>query len=269
MKILKKGIINIMNETNLLDLYPLIDSNWKIPFIGIVYLIFVTILGPVFMKKRTPIKSIKTIIIPIYNIIQIIANGLIVISAFREQEFLLYSAGNLCGLKIPPIEFQEKFIWFGYMWCLIKISDLLDTVFFILLKKFSHITFLHVYHHVTTMLIAYIVVKWIRSEQNLIYAAVNCFIHVIMYSYYLCSALGYKPPWKKLVTIMQLSQFFGLMLLTMILLTCQINPKYFYFSVYGVCQCIFYLYLFLNFYMKSYSTTKEPLMCTRPTLHMD
>jgi elongation of very long chain fatty acids protein 4 len=38
-------------------------------------------------------------------------------------------------------------------------------------------------------------------------AMLNSFVHVIMYAYYLCSALGVSFPFKKLVTQAQLVQF--------------------------------------------------------------
>lgn len=36
-----------------------------------------------------------------------------------------------------------------------KLLDLLDTIFFVLRKKQSHVTFLHVHHHVTMVMIVW------------------------------------------------------------------------------------------------------------------
>ena len=41
-----------------------------------------------------------------------------------------------------------------------KLVEFMDTIFFILRKKNSQITFLHVYHHVTMPFIWWIAIKW-------------------------------------------------------------------------------------------------------------
>lgn len=44
----------------------------------------------------------------------------------------------------------------GYSYFILKLIDYLDTVFFILRKKWAQVSFLHVYHHVMTSVVAYI-----------------------------------------------------------------------------------------------------------------
>lgn len=43
--------------------------------------------------------------------------------------------------------------------------EYLDTVFFILRKKFNHVTFLHVYHHCTMFTLWWIGIKWVAGGQ--------------------------------------------------------------------------------------------------------
>jgi len=43
--------------------------------------------------------------------------------------------------------------------------EYLDTVFFILRKKFNHISFLHVYHHCTMFTLWWIGIKWVAGGQ--------------------------------------------------------------------------------------------------------
>lgn len=43
--------------------------------------------------------------------------------------------------------------------------EYLDTVFFILRKKFSQVTFLHVYHHCTMFTLWWIGIKWVAGGQ--------------------------------------------------------------------------------------------------------
>lgn len=241
-----------MNE-NILTSLPLADKVWKLPSLALLYLISVTVVGPSLMKNKKPIKWVKKII-PLYNLAQVIVNGGIVMYAMSDVKFVNFVFTTCCGGVTKDPDMELKFVLLGYTWCMVKVSDFLDTIFFIMLKKQSHVTFLHVYHHTTTMLVAYAVFMFVRTEQSAMYAAVNSLIHVIMYSYYFMTSIGYKCAWKKLVTVAQLSQFVFLMLMTAFLLvTCQRTPVYVYFSVYSLAQCIMYIYLFGKFYKRSYS----------------
>lgn len=70
------------------------------------------------------------------------------------------------------------------------------------------ITFLHVYHHVSTCLFSWGYLKYLPGEQGVIIGLLNSFVHVFMYSYYLIAALGPKYTkylwWKKYMTWIQL-----------------------------------------------------------------
>lgn len=238
---------------NYLETLPLASSHWKIPTLSIVYLLIVNFIGPQYMSRREiPRKTLRKII-PLYNIIQVFCNAIIIIFAVQDMHFIRFSLNNLCGNNEPTLETQRKFITIGYFWCMLKVSDFLDTIFFILQKKDSHVSFLHVYHHSTTMIVAFVVFRYIRIEQSIIYAAVNCIVHMVMYLYYFQTSLGYRPRWKKVVTILQLSQFFFLMIMTLCLFNCQEKAHYFYFSVYSISQCVMYLYLFGRFFYNEYS----------------
>ena len=249
--------VNSLNTeiTYYLNKLPLAESTWKIPCIMLFYLLFVLKIGPSIMQKRGPVTIIKKYI-PAYNVFQIIINCYLAIWAISDMNFVKISINNLCGNIEPDVEYTKKFIFLGYLWCLIKISDFLDTAFFILLGKRSHVSFLHVYHHASTMMVAFVVFRFIRTEQSLVYAAVNSTVHVVMYTYYLLTSLGFRPRWKKAVTIFQLFQFFSLMLMTISLTICQKKPQYFYYSIYGICQCLMYIYLFGKFYYMSYINFK-------------
>lgn len=230
---------------------PWASSNWKIPSLALLYLGIVVKFGPEFMRNRNSVDSIRKFI-PYYNLIQVLVNAMLVLMTSRDWTFVKFSYNNLCGNHELPEVYEKKFVFLGYVWCMLKISDFFDTFFFILLKKNSHVSFLHVYHHTTTMLMAFLVFKFIRTEQSLIYAAVNSCVHVLMYTYYFLASINKTPKWKKLVTIVQLTQFFVLMIVTIFLIFCQTKIKYLFFSGYSILQCIMYLYLFSDFFRKSY-----------------
>lgn len=48
----------------------------------------------------------------------------------------------------------------GYSYLILKLIDYLDTVFFILRKKWAQVSFLHVYHHVSTSMVAYFILLY-------------------------------------------------------------------------------------------------------------
>ncbi|UYV63389.1 ELOVL4 [Cordylochernes scorpioides] len=104
-------------------------------------------------------------------------------------------------------------LWWYYF---SKVVELLDTVFFVLRKKWSQLTFLHVYHHSTMCALWWIGVKWVPGGSvkelcdvpALPGAMANSFVHVVMYLYYGLASMGPKMQkylfWKKYLTVLQL-----------------------------------------------------------------
>jgi GNS1/SUR4 family len=93
-------------------------------------------------------------------------------------------------------------------WCWIfyasKYYELVDTVILILNRK--PLILLHVWHHLSVMVLCYF---FVHSNLYFFYTGVivNGTIHVIMYSYYALSSIGYRAPWAKLITMCQIVQF--------------------------------------------------------------
>lgn len=61
--------------------------------------------------------------------------------------------------KTDRISLFEAYLTYGYFF--LKFNHFLDTVFFILRKKSSQVTFLHVYHHIVAVIGAYIGVLFV------------------------------------------------------------------------------------------------------------
>jgi hypothetical protein len=110
---------------------------------------------------------------------------------------------QLCELSV--ISFQmARAVWIYYM---AKIIELLDTVFFVLRKKTSQVSFLHVYHHTLMPICAFIGVKYLAGGHGTLLGVINSFIHVLMYTYYLLSAMPSMQKflwWKKYLTLLQI-----------------------------------------------------------------
>jgi GNS1/SUR4 family len=105
-------------------------------------------------------------------------------------------------------EFAMTVVNYCHLYFMIKVFDLLDTVFFVLRKKSSHLSFLHVYHHAGILLGSYVCTKYVPGGHATLLGIINSFVHAVMYFYYFMSA--YKPEikksifWKKQITHIQM-----------------------------------------------------------------
>lgn len=224
-------------------------------------------------------------------------------------------------------DFNGMFIaYLTYSYFILKLIDYFDTVFFILRKKWTQVSFLHVYHHLLVSVGAYIWVlfvpgskKWhyhslllwefdflyipvclyggeffLAGSQGVLFAFLNCFVHAVMYTYYLisiCKPKSFKPSirMKKNITRLQMVGFFcsyfdsmkHLFLRSLILIRIS-----FHFSKVQFCllfihlihvvvipgcdcgypkilpflastQCLFMFVLFENFYRRAYGSKME------------
>lgn len=94
-----------------------------------------------------------------------------------------------------------------YYYFLSKVSEVLDTVFFILRKKYNQVTFLHVYHHAMMIVTSWGILKYEPTYPTIFIRNINSWVHMVMYTYYGLSvfpSLGKYLWWKKYITSMQL-----------------------------------------------------------------
>ncbi|WAR03132.1 ELOV4-like protein [Mya arenaria] len=207
-------------------------SIWPTVIIVSMYLI-VIIGGQRVMRNREPFQLNNAMMI--YNFCLVVLNAYI----FYEGSELADRLARNC--------------WFFFF---SKSIELMDTVFFMLRKKNTQITFLHLYHHSTMPLIWYIGVKYAPGGESYFSASINSGIHVLMYTYYLLAAMGPSMQkflwWKRYMTVMQLMQFWGILFHTS-------------YAIYTDCgypnmynwALIFYdfshIALFSNFYYQTYT----------------
>ncbi|KAG5505113.1 hypothetical protein JIQ42_04300 [Leishmania sp. Namibia] len=95
------------------------------------------------------------------------------------------------------------------MFAISKVPEFIDTVF--LLTKGVKLSFLSWFHHVTTFLFA-----WHSYQKGtsifICAAAMNYFVHSIMYLYFFLSEVGYKDlvkPYAMYITLLQIAQMVG------------------------------------------------------------
>ncbi|KAJ8668550.1 hypothetical protein QAD02_010213 [Eretmocerus hayati] len=247
------------NKDPEVDSWLLMGSAKPIIAILLVYLTFVLKIGPKMMEKR-PAYELKTVII-LYNAFQVLFSIWLTTLTFRIDLFGQVFTSN-CNYTDPPADKKFQFVLStgGWWYFFSKITELLDTVFFVLRKKFNQVSFLHVYHHTITAFFSWCYVKFLPGEQGIVIGLLNSSVHIVMYSYYLIAALGpeYKKYlwWKKYMTWIQLIQF-GMMfayLMFTLAMDCRMPKALTYFFLTNI---VIFIYLFSDFYRKAYTKPKK------------
>lgn len=234
-------------------IYPLMNTPFPNIAIMTIYLLFVLKWGPAFMKNRKPFQING--LIQIYNAVQVVACLYLVQQSIK----LCYSKGY--SFLCEPVDYSTSpraihIARGAYFYYLIKIFDLLDTVFFVLRKKQSQVTFLHVYHHAGMLALVWHGIKYFAGGHSVFLGAINSLVHVVMYSYYFVTS--WKPEyknsiwWKKHITQMQIIQFF-LIICHYFMIIIHPNCQYPKFPASVIIpQNLFMLLLFTDFYRKAY-----------------
>ncbi len=144
-----------------------------------------------------------------------------------------------------------------------RFIDLLDTVFFVLRKKESQITSLHLYHHTVVPILCWVSFKYNAMIPIIrMFLVLNTAIHVMMYGYYALAAFGPSVQpylwWKKYITQLQILQFIICGTYGIVLFCMQKNyPMDWFYFVVG--QNPLFFYMFFDFYKHSYSQRNQKL----------
>ncbi|XP_076846268.1 elongation of very long chain fatty acids protein 4b [Brachyhypopomus gauderio] len=231
--------------------WPMMHS--PLPTLGIssLYLLFLWA-GPRYMRGREAVQLRKTLIL--YNFSMVLLNFYIC------KELLLGSRSAGYSWLCQPVNYSNDVnevriasaLWWYYI---SKGVEFLDTVFFIMRKKFNQVTFLHIYHHCTMFTLWWIGVKWVPGGQSFLGATINSGVHVLMYSYYGLAALGPHVQkllwWKRYLTIVQMVQFHVTIghAAHSLYVGCPF-PSWMQWALIG--YTVTFIILFVNFYYRTY-----------------
>jgi hypothetical protein len=126
----------------------LMDSPFILLSICLTYVVLVKYIGPKLMENRRPMELSSAMVY--YNL------GQVTFNAWLFYNFLKAGWGGEYNFRCEPLHEGENtgkpmiIASFCYYFFLSKFSDFIDTFFFIVRKKYSHISALHVVHHATT-----------------------------------------------------------------------------------------------------------------------
>ncbi|XP_050431732.1 elongation of very long chain fatty acids protein-like [Adelges cooleyi] len=226
-------------------------STTAIPImLSIIYILFIKVVGPNYMAKKKPYQLRK--ILMVYNSAQIIS------CIYLSVEFMKTNPKMGCDpldtSDNPNALYQAKLVWWT---SILKLTEYIETVFFVLRKKQNQVSALHIYHHITTYALIWIATKINPGGIVRIPVILNCIVHMVMYSYYMLSSMGPKiqkkiDSYKKYITIIQMVQFCFLIVNSLFFLAPECSVPNIYGLVF-IPNVFIVFYMFYNFYKKSYS----------------
>ncbi|XP_066601875.1 very long chain fatty acid elongase 1-like [Prorops nasuta] len=250
-------LMNEISDPRVAD-WPLMSNPLSILIILFLYLLFVLHIGPNYMKNRLPCSLVNIMIC--FNIFTATGSGILA--------FGMLTSGYTTSLSLgcEPVDFSynsESLSMARWVWwlMLLRIFELSDTVIFVFRKKQNQLSFLHIYHHCITVILAWIVCKYAPGGMWTFIMILNSVVHVVMYSYYLLTCLGpwmqsKITPWKQYLTRLQLLQFVIMMIHTSQALLPSCEPTRKPLAYLYMFHEIMIFYMFWNFYKKNYTTKK-------------
>ncbi|XP_039748941.1 elongation of very long chain fatty acids protein 7-like [Pararge aegeria] len=220
------------------------------------YWIFVLKLGPMYMKKKEPLHVKKYLVA--YNIFQVLFSLYTTCKAlYVLRTYSLFP--SIC--PGDPKELRILLTRGCYIYLIAKLSELFDTIFFVLKKNKRQITFLHVYHHSITIIMAWIAIKIDSvNPSGAFIVALNGIVHIVMYTYYGLSAFPSMTKhlwWKKYITTLQLVQFCVIILHHFVSYKIARCNEFNIIFVAVIFHLFLFVYLFLNFYIKTYTNRQK------------
>jgi len=203
--------------------------------------------GKVSQIVETPVKGLQVI----YNLAQCILCSYMIWRAIEHYRRKGYSI--VCNpFDVNEVGMAEVL----HIFYLSKILDFCDTLFIVLRQKWRQMSFLHVYHHASIFLVYWMNLRGGYDGDIYLTIVLNSFVHLVMYSYYFLSTLGYNAWWKNYITLLQMGQFLvmNLQALYILFAGCAYPPKITWVYLFYIISLFV---LFKNFY--SETSTKKPI----------
>ena len=145
-----------------------------------------------------------------------------------------------------------------YLWVfhLTKYYEIMDTVIMLLRKSFRQITFLHVYHHLSTIVYTWFILYNHPGGDFYLGPLINSWVHIWMYTYYLLASFMNKQSrfkylwWSVYLTQLQIFQF--VINLSHSLYSILYSPYDTPLYKYGLYHQLSFIMLFGHFYYKKH-----------------
>ena len=237
--------------------YPLMESPMPTLSLCLAYVLFVKVIGPNMMKGRKPYNLRLPMII--YNFSMVILNG------YLFWFFGVYGWFGKYNIKCQPVDKSNSpdalgMVHIGWIFYFSKFIEFLDTIFFVLRKKESQVTTLHLIHHMTMPFNVWFTIRFAPGGHSSFCSFLNSFVHVVMYAYYGLAAIGPQMSkylfWKRYITKIQLTQFVLIMGHSFQLLFRDCDYPRIFMAYIGFYSIIFMI-MFSDFYITAYKKKQE------------
>lgn len=246
-----------INSVGLTSKWFLADFNSAVALVA-AYLLFVLI-GSIVMgsigldkKGKSPFEGIIGVQ-PFYNLVQVMACSYMMIRAI--EQYFRDDYNLVCNAFDPK---DEKMAYVLHLFYLSKVLDFWDTVVIIFRQKWDQLSFLHVYHHSSIFFVYWMNTRIGYTGDIYFTIVLNCFVHIVMYTYYMFKSLepAWNPWWKKHITNLQMVQFLCMNAQAIYLLTngCQF-PKY--VTMFYLVYIISLFALFYHFSVQAYGKNRK------------
>ncbi|XP_043065007.1 elongation of very long chain fatty acids protein AAEL008004 isoform X4 [Drosophila ficusphila] len=260
--------------------WPMMSSPFPTLAVCLTYVYLVKVLGPRLMENRKPLHLQNTLVL--YNAIQVVFSAWLFYECLMGGWWGSYSfrcqpvdysdsptsrrigiSGWLTGhysFRCQPVDYSNnprtlRMVHACWWYYFSKFTEFMDTIFFVLRKKTSQVTTLHVIHHGCMPMSVWFGVKFTPGGHSTFFGLLNTFVHIVMYTYYMFSAMGPQYQkylwWKKYLTTLQMVQFILIMVHAFQLLFIDCNyPKAFVWWI-GM-HAVMFFFLFNEFYKAAY-----------------
>ncbi|KAH7947687.1 elongation of very long chain fatty acids protein AAEL008004 [Rhipicephalus sanguineus] len=239
--------------------YPLVTDPLFVFTLLLSYLYFVRVAGPRWMKNREPFRILH--VVRVYNLVMVF----LAVKFLVDVLPLTYLPGGEYSLWCQGItgrtsDAMRGYYRTGWVYAAARYFDLLDTVFFVLRKKFTQITHLHVVHHTIVVANTWLFTLFAPEGQPALGVCLNTFVHAVMYSYYFLATFGPAVRkylwWKKYLTTFQIVQFLIIIahMSVPLFVDCGFPKR---LTLLCIAQTFIILCLFVNFYSRTYLNKPE------------
>ncbi|KRF99860.1 uncharacterized protein Dwil_GK13751, isoform C [Drosophila willistoni] len=260
--------------------WPMMSSPFPTLAVCMTYVYLVKVLGPRLMENRKPFHLQQMLVV--YNALQVVFSAWLFYECLMGGWWGAYSfrcqpvdytdsatsrrigiSGWLTGhysFRCQPVDYSNnprtlRMVHACWWYYFSKFTEFMDTIFFVLRKKTSQVTTLHVIHHGCMPMSVWFGVKFTPGGHSTFFGLLNTFVHIVMYTYYMFSAMGPQYQkylwWKKYLTTLQMVQFILIMVHAFQLLFIDCNyPKAFVWWI-GM-HAVMFFFLFNEFYKAAY-----------------
>ena len=215
-----------------------------------LYLFFINL----FYKHNFHFKYTKSLLF-VHNVISIISSTYIFVGTIKELYINNYS---IYGNELDTT--HTELTYYMWMFHMTKYYEFMDTLIMVIRNSYRQITFLHIYHHISTVLYTWYMLYDHPGGDFYLGPLLNSWVHIWMYTYYMLACMMSKENrknylwWSQYLTKMQIVQF--VINITHSVYSLMYSPYDTPLYIVGFINQLSFVVLFGHFYYQKYKKQK-------------